>query len=245
MRAHRLGRGAPDLGVAFGETAVRRWLEQGGQPVAHFRPAPVRQRRDRLQTRFRIAAVERGERQAGLDFRLHAGVGFDANPLAQQRQARLVERAHHFRHRVEPHRRLGARQREAGHRRPEHSSQAVVRAHLGQLVACGGARVLQGQRIDQLERGERVVAGPGDEDLLVGDAVVQAIFEKRGQRLANARMIGAAEAFDDRGLVRKAGLPQLPERGEKLLIRGLRERVACRQGRGEQQQHEQPPPAHA
>ena len=43
-----------------------------------------------------IAAVQRGERQAGLDLLLDAGVGFDADPLAQQRQARLVERRASF-----------------------------------------------------------------------------------------------------------------------------------------------------
>jgi hypothetical protein len=107
--AHRFGCGASDVGVALGETAVRRRLEQGGQPVAHFGPSPMRERRNRIQTRFRIAAVQRGERQTGLDFRLDAGVGFDANPLPQQRDARVVERAHHFGHGGEPHRGIRTR----------------------------------------------------------------------------------------------------------------------------------------
>ena len=76
------------------------------------------------------------KRQAGLDFVADAGSVSTADPLAQQRDGRVVERAQHARCTASSRTAAsGLARLEAGDRRPQHAAQAVVRADLRQLVA--------------------------------------------------------------------------------------------------------------
>ena len=61
-------------------------------------------------------AVQRGQRQAVADFVLHAGIRFHAEPLAQQRTVGSSSDREHLPHRVQPHRRVRARQIEVRQR---------------------------------------------------------------------------------------------------------------------------------
>ena len=157
------------------------------------------QRGDRVEARLGVGAVQRGERQARGDFLLDAGIRFHAEPLAQQRHGRVVQRPQHVPHRVQPHRRVRARQREVRHGGPQRAPQAVVRADFGQAVRGGGSGVLQRQRIDQIE-GIRV-GRLDDEDLLIAVAEVETVFQERREDGADARMAALAQPFDDARLV--------------------------------------------
>ena len=94
----------PHFLVAFGEAAVGDFIEQQRQPVPHILADAVAQRRDRVETRLAVRAIESGQRQAGGDFLLHAGIGFHAASLAQNRDGRVVQRPQHVPHRVQPDR---------------------------------------------------------------------------------------------------------------------------------------------
>ena len=178
-------------------------LEQRREPVAHFRPDAVA-RASRSPSRRASASplVERGERQPGLDLAPSRAASV-STPTRSRSSAMLASSSERSIscHRVEPHRRVGARQREARHGRPQHSSQAVVRADLGQVVAGGGAGVLAATADRRARATASVVVGRlDDEDLLVGVADVEPIFEQRRQHGAHARMAG----------LRRAGRRSLP-----------------------------------
>ena len=72
-------------------------LEQRASRLRTSWPELSRERRDRRRGAS-LASVPSSadERQPGVDFRLDAGVGLDAGALAQQRDARLVERPQHL-----------------------------------------------------------------------------------------------------------------------------------------------------
>ena len=181
-----------------------------------------------------IAGIERHECQAGFDLGLHRRIRFQVDTLAQQRGARFVERAQHFLHGGEPHRALSVREVEPRHGNLQLSSQPVVRPNFDQIIPAAGTGRFQRDGIDEIERLEAVVRRLDDEDLLVADAKVQTVVEKRGEHRPCARMAAFAQTFDKPLLVGEAGFAQLHQGGEKAVVPGLGAR-----GSGEDQSRQQ------
>ena len=236
--AHGRGGGLPDLLVRLDEIAVRPFFEHAGKAVPHLRPEPAGERRDGIQARPGLAAVERGERKPGLYLFLDRRIRFDAGPPAEQRDARLIEVAQHLLNGRQLHGRVRTREIKARNRRFQQLSQAVVRADPGELVVRAGAGVLQRCRIDQVDRRQGVVRRFDDEDLVVLRARVEAILEEGSEHRPRARMTAPAQTLDDVFLVEEAGVAQLPEHGEKLLVPRLRERMRREHNQGEQQRRQ-------
>ena len=241
--AHRVGSGPPDRLVGLDEAAVSGRVEHAGQPVAHLRCHLAGERRNRVQPRLGIRAVECDERESDLDLVPDARVCFDEDPRAQQRDVRLVERAHHLADGRQPHRGVGTRQIEAPDGNPQQPSQAVVRADPGEVVTRGCAGVLERDGIDELERRQALVGRFDDDDLLIAGANEQAILEQRGEHRTDGRVAALAQPLDDGFFVLKAGVAQRAQRREESRVLSRLRQQGRRTHDADEQQREQPPPA--
>ncbi len=80
-------------------------------------------------------AVECRQRQPDFNLFGDAGVPLDADPRAQQRNVRIVERAQHLFHGRQARRGVRPREIDARDRRPQRPSQSIVRADLREVAA--------------------------------------------------------------------------------------------------------------
>ena len=193
-----------------------------------------------------VGAVERRQRQAGLDLALHAGVGLDAGALAAAaRRVASSSDAQHLLHGREPDRRVGARQREPRQRRPQDAPQPVVGADLRQVGRAAPSRRPRASA-DRPARATAalVVGGLDDDDLLVRRAEVEAVFEQRREHRPRAGVAARDQPLGDRFLVGEARLAQLAEqRGENAVVWRLRRTAERRRAATDEASSSQQPAA--
>ena len=183
--------------VGFGE-ACRRRSSRAAPPGGCARPADAAAGSVAIacEARRGVGAVERGQRQAGVDLRLDARHRSRRRLRSRSSATRRSSSDRSIsRDRVEPHAGVGTREREARHGRAQHAPQPVVRADLGQLVRRRGAGVLQRQR----DRSGRATAALSSADLTMKTfwslvAEVEPVVEQRRQDGASARMAALRSA---------------------------------------------------
>ena len=182
---HGRGRGRAHRGIALAEAAVRRRLDQGGQPIAHVGAESVRQRGHGPQTTARVLPIKGGQRQRGLDLARNRSIGLAARASPEQLDRGVVERAHHVLHGGQSDARIRTGEREPRDSRSEEPAQAIVRPDLRQRVRRGGTDGSQRHWIEELEGRQALIDRPGDDDCLVF-LDEQTVFQHRGEQGSGA-----------------------------------------------------------
>ena len=189
MAAHRLGRGAPHLGVALDETCRPGLLEQRGEPVAHFRPSRLRQRGDRVETRFRsLPSSAASARPVSISALTPGSV---STPIRSRSSARLASSSDRSISVT-----ASSRTDAPGLDRAKRATAVLSTRRRPLFVpilvsssrAAAPASCRESGSISSKAAPAPSSAGLDDEDLLIRAAEVQTIFEKRGRAPDERRM---------------------------------------------------------